>query len=71
LLVDRSSRIGSGVGALVCSVGSALQSDRAEVRVEMECYLMKRSHIEHRQYVDRQVLAGGVDEFMVAGRSGS
>jgi hypothetical protein len=38
-------RTGLGVRALICLVGSALQSDRAKVRVEVECDLMKISHI--------------------------
>jgi hypothetical protein len=45
LLIDRSMRTGSGVGAPICSVGWALRSDRAEVRVEVEYDLMKRSCI--------------------------
>jgi Fe-S-cluster-containing hydrogenase component 2 len=45
LLIDRSTCIGSGAGALMCPAGSALRSDRAEVRAEVKCDLMKRSHI--------------------------
>jgi hypothetical protein len=45
LLVDRSTGTSSGAGAPICPVGSALWSDRAEVRPEVECDLMKRSHI--------------------------
>jgi hypothetical protein len=45
LLVDRSMRTGSRVGAPICLMGLTLQSDRAEVRAEVECDLMKRSHI--------------------------
>jgi hypothetical protein len=45
LLVDCSIRTGSRVGAPICPVGLTLRSDRAEVRAEVECDLMKRSHI--------------------------
>jgi hypothetical protein len=45
LLVDRLMHIGSGAGALICPAGSTLQSDRAKVQAEVECDLMKRSHI--------------------------
>jgi hypothetical protein len=44
-LVDRSIRTGAGAGAPICLVGSAMQSDRAKVQAELECDLMKRSHI--------------------------
>jgi hypothetical protein len=43
--VNRSMRTGSGAGASICPTGSALRSDRAEVRVEVECDLMKMSCI--------------------------
>jgi hypothetical protein len=45
LLVDRSMRTGSRAGTTICPAGSALRSDHAEVRAEVECDLMKRSHI--------------------------
>jgi hypothetical protein len=45
LLADRSTCTGSGAGVPICSVGSALRSDSAKVRVEVECDLMKRSRI--------------------------
>jgi hypothetical protein len=43
LLVDRSMRTGLGARASICPAGSATRSNRAEVRVEVECDLMKRS----------------------------
>jgi hypothetical protein len=45
LLVDRSMYTGLGVVAHICPAGLALRSDRAKVRVEVECDLMKRSRI--------------------------
>jgi hypothetical protein len=45
LLVDHSTHTGSGVRAPICPTGSALQSDRAKVRADVECDLMKRSRI--------------------------
>jgi hypothetical protein len=45
LLVDRSTHTGLGAGAPICPIGSALRSDCAEIQVEVECDLMKRSHI--------------------------
>jgi hypothetical protein len=45
LLVDRSMRTDSRSGAPIYLVGSALWSDCAEVRAEVECDLIKRSHI--------------------------
>jgi hypothetical protein len=45
LLVDRSTRTGFGAGALIYPLDLALRSDHAEVRAEVECDLMKRSHI--------------------------
>jgi hypothetical protein len=45
LLVNRSTRTGFGVGALICPIGSALRSDFAKVWAEVEYDLMKRSHI--------------------------
>jgi hypothetical protein len=45
LFVDRSRRTGSRAGAPICPTGLALWSDRAKVRVEVECDLMKRSRI--------------------------
>jgi hypothetical protein len=45
LLVDRSTRTGSGAGAPICPAVSALRSDRAKVRTKVECDLMKRSCI--------------------------
>jgi hypothetical protein len=45
LLVDRSTHINSRVGALICPAGLALRSDCAELQVEVECDLMKRSRI--------------------------
>jgi hypothetical protein len=43
LLIDRSTRTGSEIGAMICPIGSALRSDHAEVWAEVECDLMKRS----------------------------
>jgi hypothetical protein len=45
LLVDRSTCTGSGAGAPIYPVGTALWSDCAKVRAEVECDMMKRSHI--------------------------
>jgi hypothetical protein len=45
LLIDRSTRTDLGARALICLIGLALRSDRAEVQVEVECDFMKRSHI--------------------------
>jgi hypothetical protein len=45
LLVGRSTRTDSGVGAPICPVGSALRLDRAMVRAEVECNLMKMTRI--------------------------
>jgi hypothetical protein len=45
LLADRSTRIGFGVGAPIYPIGSALRPDRAKVRTDVECDLMKMSHI--------------------------
>jgi hypothetical protein len=45
MLIDRSTRIGSGAGALICPAGSALRSDHVEVWTEVEYDLMKKSHI--------------------------
>jgi hypothetical protein len=45
LFIDRSTHTGSGARASICSAGSALRSDCAEVRAEVECDLMKRSRI--------------------------
>jgi hypothetical protein len=48
LLVDHSTCTDYRAGGLIYPIGSALQSDRAEVRAEVQCDLMKRSHIERR-----------------------
>jgi hypothetical protein len=45
LLVDRSTCTGSGAEAPIYPIGSAIRSDHAEVRAEVECDLMKRSRI--------------------------
>jgi hypothetical protein len=45
LLVYRSTRTDSGAGALICPVGSAMRSDRAEFWAEVECDLLKRTRI--------------------------
>jgi hypothetical protein len=45
LLIDRSIRTDSGVGASICPTGLALRSYCAEVQAEVECDLMKKSHI--------------------------
>jgi hypothetical protein len=45
LLVDRSTCTGFGAGALIFPTGSALWSDRAEVRAEVECDLMNKIRI--------------------------
>jgi hypothetical protein len=45
LLIDRSMHTGLGAGAPICLAGSALRSDRAKVRAEVACNLMKRSGI--------------------------
>jgi hypothetical protein len=45
LLVDHSTRTGSRAGAPICSVDSAMRSDRTEVRAEVECDLMKGCRI--------------------------
>jgi hypothetical protein len=45
LLVDRSMRTSSRVGAPFCPIDSALRSNRAKVRAEIECDSMKRSRI--------------------------
>jgi hypothetical protein len=45
LLVNRSTHTSSGAGAPICPTGSALRLNRAEVQAEVECDLMKRSHI--------------------------
>jgi hypothetical protein len=44
-LVEHSIRTGAGAGAPICLIGSAMRSDRAKVQAEVECDLMKRSHI--------------------------
>jgi hypothetical protein len=66
LLVDRSTRTGSGAGAPICPAGSALRSDRAEVRAKVVCNLMKRAAFCRRRPVDRWVLTGGIDRFPIA-----
>jgi hypothetical protein len=45
LFVDRSTRTVLRAGASIYPVGSILRSNRAEVRAEVECNLMKRSRI--------------------------
>jgi hypothetical protein len=45
LFVGRSMHTGLGVRSLICPAGSALRSDHSEVCVEVECDLMKKSHI--------------------------
>jgi hypothetical protein len=45
MLVDRSTHTDSGARAPICPAGSALQSNRAEVRAEVECDLMKSSRM--------------------------
>jgi hypothetical protein len=44
LLVGCSTCTDSRAGAPICPVCLALQLDRAKIRVEVECDLMKRSH---------------------------
>jgi hypothetical protein len=45
LLVNCLTCTSSGAGAPICPAGSALRSDHVEVQTEVECDLMKRSHI--------------------------
>jgi hypothetical protein len=45
LLVDHSMHASLGAGAPICPAGLTLRSDCAEVRVEVDCDLMKMSHI--------------------------
>jgi hypothetical protein len=45
MLIDRSTRTGSGEGASIYPASLAIRLDHAEVRTEVEYDLMKMSHI--------------------------